>query len=60
MEEDSGVKPEGKEETMSSIEEDAETSGGVTGADQSAENIIWFANTILLYQKKNQNCFCVW
>ena len=56
-EEDSNVKPEGEEEAESSAEEDAETSNGVRGADQLVGYIIHFANVVMLYQRKNQNCF---
>ena len=56
-EEDSGTKPEGEEEAKSSAGEDADTSSGVTRADQSVGYIIQFSNAVRLYQKKNQNCF---
>ena len=56
-EEDSGKKPEGEEEAMSSASEDAETSSGVGGADQSVRYIVHFANGVELYQRKNGNCF---
>ena len=57
MEEDLGAKLEGEEEAKSSVREDAETSGGITGVDQSVGYIVWFADAVELYQKKNQNCF---
>ena len=55
--EDSGAKPEEEEEAMSSAGEDAETSSGVRGVDQSVGNIVCFANMVKLGQRKNQNCF---
>ena len=55
--EDSGMKPEGEKEPESSAGEDAETSSGVGGADQSVGYIVHFASTVELYQRKNLNCF---
>ena len=52
-EEDSGVKPEGKEEAKSSAGEDVETSSRVGGVDQFVGYIVHFANAVKLYQKKN-------
>ena len=57
IEKDSGVNPEGKEEVESSAGEDAETSSGVGGADQSVGYIVHFANRFKMYQRKNWNCF---
>ena len=51
-EEDSGVKPEGKEEADSSDGEDPETLSGTGGADQPVSYIIHFVNAVKLYQKK--------
>ena len=51
------MKPEGEEEAESSAGEDAETSSGVGRGDQSVGYIVYFANAVKLYQKKNQNCF---
>ena len=56
-EEDSGAKAEGEEEADCSARDDVETSGGVGGADQSVWYIVQFANVVVLYQKKNWNCF---
>ena len=56
-EEDSGMKPEWEEEAECSAGEDAETSNGVGGMDQSVGYIVCFANMVELYQRKNQNCF---
>ena len=56
-EEDSGTKPEGEEKAKSSAGEDAETSSGVGGADQSVGYIVHFANVVELYQRKSRNCF---
>ena len=53
-EEDSGVKPEGKEEAESSTGEVAETSSGVGGADQLVGYIACFTNMVELYQRKNK------
>ena len=47
-EEDSTVKQEGEGEAESLAEEDAETSSGVGGADQSVGYIIHFANMVKL------------
>ena len=55
--ESSGMKAAEAEEAESSDGEDPETSSGVRGADQSVGYIIHFANTVELYQRKNQNCF---
>ena len=55
--EDSGAKLEGEEEAVSSAGEDEETSSRAGGADQSVRYIVYVANTVKLYQKKNQNCF---
>ena len=52
-EEDSCVKEEEEEEAKSSAGEDAETSSGVGGVDQSVGYIVHFANVIKLYQRKN-------
>ena len=45
-------------------EEEVESSGGdleapseIGGAEQLLSYIIWFANAVELYQKRNQNCF---
>ena len=56
-EEDSSIKLEREEEAESLGEEDAETSSGVGGADQSVGYIVHFANAVKLYQRENQNCF---
>ena len=50
---DSSVKPEVKEEAESLEEEDPETLSGIGGADQPVGYIIHFANTVKVYQKKN-------
>ena len=55
--EDSGMKPEGEEETKSSAGEYTETSSAVGGVDQLVGYIIHFANVVKLYQRKNRNCF---
>ena len=55
--EDSGAKPEGEEEAESSVGEDAETSSGAGGSDQSVGYNVHFANRVKLYQRRNQNCF---
>ena len=47
---------EGEEEVESS-EGDPETPSEIGGTDQPLRCIVWFANTVELYQKKNQNCF---
>ena len=52
-EEDSGMKPEGEEETESSAAEDAETLSGAGGADKSVWYIVCFANAVKLYQRRN-------
>ena len=52
-EEDSGPKPNGEKETESSVEEDTGVTGKVGDADQSLGYIVQFANTVVLYQKKN-------
>ena len=54
--EDLGTKAEGVEDGKSSEEENPETLSGFGEAHQSVGYIIWFANAIELYQKKNQNC----
>ena len=51
-EEDSGMKPEGKEKAESSAMEDIKTSSVVGGADHSVQYIVYFANAVELYQKK--------
>ena len=56
-EEDSGQKPDGEKEAGSSTEEDKGLPGKVGDADQSLGYIVWFDNTVELYQKKNCNCF---
>ena len=52
-EENLQTKPEGKEEAELSAREDAETLGRAGGADQSVGHIVHFANTFVLYQRKN-------
>ena len=56
-EEDSSVKSEGEDEAKSLDWEDPEKSSGTDGADQLMSYIVHFANTVKLYQRKNQNCF---
>ena len=48
--------PEGVEEAKSSTGEDADTSSGAWGVDQSVGYIVHFANAVELYQR-NWNCF---
>ena len=55
-EEDSSPKPDREKEDESSAVEDTGVSDKVGGVDQSLGYIIWFANAVELYQKKNQNC----
>ena len=54
---DLSVRPEGEEEAESSQGRDQENANEFRGADQLVSYIIPFANTVELYQKKNQNCF---
>ena len=56
-EEDSGPKPDGEKEAKSSAKEDAGTLGKVGDAEPLLVYIMWFANAVDLYQKKNHNCF---
>ena len=56
-EEDSDSKPDGEKEAKPSAEEDMGMSSKVGGTDQLLGYIIWFANAVELYQKKNYNCF---
>ena len=55
--EDSGQNPDGEKQAESSAEEDAGMTGDVGDVDLSLGYIMWFANVIELYQKKNCNCF---
>ena len=55
-EEDSDPKPNGEKDARSSAEKDMGISGEVGGTDKSLGYIIWFANAVELYQKKNHNC----
>ena len=56
-EEDSSMKAEQEVGVESSAKEDAGTSSGVGGTDQSVGYIVHFANAVKLYQRKNPNCF---
>ena len=56
-EEDSGPKPNGEKETISSAEEDVGMTGQVGNVDPLLGYITWFTNVEELYQKKNCNCF---
>ena len=41
----------------SPAEEDAGMTGEVGDVDLSLDYLIWFANAVQLYQKRNHNCF---
>ena len=57
MEEDSGPKPNDETEAESPAEEDARLTVEVSDVEPSLGYIVWFANVVELYQKKNCNCF---
>ena len=56
MEEDSGPKHDEKE-TESPAEEDVGMTGEISDVNLSLGYIVWFANAVVLYQKRNCNCF---
>ena len=55
--EDSGPKPNEEKEAESPNEEDMGMTGEVSDVDPLLGYIVWFANVVELYQKKNCNCF---
>ena len=57
MEEDSGPKPDEEKEIKSPAEEDAGMTGEIGDVNLSLGYIMWFANAVELYQKKNHSCF---